>query len=97
MLVNLSKVDQLFVALMFIARLYMSYRFRSLSRESSVIAINMHYRYVSKQIIREIHNLGLEVWVYTADDADLFSALFANGVDSITTNLPVEMKDSFHF
>ena len=96
-LVNLSKVDQLFVALKSIAPLYMRYRFRSLSRESSVIAINMHYRYVSKQIIREIHNLGLEVWVYTVDDADLFSALFANGVDSITTNLPVEMKDSFHF
>ena len=96
-LVNLSKVDQLFVALKFIAPLYMRYRFRSLSRESSVIAINMHYRYVSKQIIREIHNLGLEVWVYTVDDADLFSALFANGVDSITTNLPLEMRDSFHF
>tara|TARA_Y100000768_G_C23898585_1_gene643866 strand:- start:59 stop:826 length:768 start_codon:yes stop_codon:yes gene_type:complete len=96
-LVNLSKVDQLFVALKLIGPLYARYRFRSLSRESSVIAINMHYRYVSKQIIREIHKLGLEVWVYTVDDADLFSALFANGVDSITTNLPLEMRRSFHF
>jgi len=97
LLVNLSKVDQLFVALKFFGPLYVRHRFRSLSRESSVIAINMHHRYVSKQIIREIHKLGLEVWVYTVDDADLFSALFANGVDSITTNLPVEMRDSFHF
>lgn len=97
LLVNLSKVDQLFVALKFIGPLYARYRFRSLSQESSVIAINMHYRYVSKQMIREIHKLGLEVWVYTVDDADLFTALFANGVDSITTNLPLEMRDSFHF
>jgi len=97
LLVNLSKVDQLFVALKFIGPLYARYRFRSLSQESSVIAINMHYRYVSKQMIKEIHKLGLEVWVYTVDDADLFTALFANGVDSITTNLPLEMRDSFHF
>ena len=96
-LVNLSKVDQLLVALKFIGPLYVKYRFRSLSQESSVIAINMHYRYISKHIIREIHKLGLEVWVYTVDDADLFRALFANGVDSITTNLPLEMRDSFHF
>ena len=96
-LVNLSKVDQLLVALKFIGPLYVRYRFRSLSQESSVIAINMHYRYVSKHVIQEIHKLGLEVWVYTVDDADLFRALFANGVDSITTNLPLEMKDSFHF
>ena len=96
-LVNLSKVDQLLAALKFIGPLYVKYRFRSLSQESSVIAINMHYRYVSKHIIKGIHKLGLEVWVYTVDDADIFRALFANGVDSITTNIPLEMRDSFHF
>lgn len=97
LLVNLSKIDQLFVSIKLIGPLYVKYRFRSLSRMSSVIAINMHYRYVSKAIIREIHKLGLEVWVYTVDDADRFSRLFTDGVDSITTNLPLEMRRSFNF
>lgn len=94
-LVNLSKVDQFFVATKLLSRLYIKYRFRGLKKESSVIALNMHHRYVSKLIIREVHKLGLEIWVYTVDDAHLVSRLFQEGVDSVTTNSPSEALNTF--
>jgi glycerophosphoryl diester phosphodiesterase len=94
-LVNLSKVDQFFVATKLLSRLYIKYRFKALKKEPSVIALNMHHRYASKSIIREVHKLGLEIWVYTVDDTDLFNKLFQEGVDSVTTNSPSEVLNTF--
>ena len=89
--INLSRVDQAILSMRLLAGPYIKYRFRSISKEPRVVAINLHYRYASEAIIKSIKGLGLEIWVYTVDDSDLVNSLFARKVDSVTTNHPSEI------
>ena len=91
MVINLSRVDQAILSMRLLAGPYIKYRFRSISKEPRVVAINLHYRYASEAIIKSIKGLGLEIWVYTVDDSDLVNSLFARKVDSVTTNHPSEI------
>ena len=91
--INLSRVDRAILSMRLFTGPYIKYRFRSISKEPRVVAINLHYRYASEAIIKSIKRLGLEIWVYTVDDGDLVNSLFARKVDSVTTNHPSEILE----
>ena len=48
--------------------------------------INLHYSFVSRKRVREIHDMGYKVAVWTIDDEATMRWAISIGVDSITTN-----------
>lgn len=51
-------------------------------------AINPRYTQLGKKQVREAHDLGLKVNVYTVNDAVTMRMMISTGVDSIITNYP---------
>ena len=94
-LVNLSRVDLLLLRLRLFDKIYLRLRFRSLKSLPNVIGLNTNYRFLTERIIKIIHALGLEVWVFTVDDEAVMNSLFATEVNSITTNRPMELIRAF--
>ena len=47
-----------------------------------------HYRYVTLERVQEAHDLGIQVFVWTADSKDDMQNLIRMGVDGIITNRP---------
>jgi len=47
---------------------------------------------VDSAAVREAHERGLKVWVYTVNDAQLARGLVAMGVDGIITDDPLVMR-----
>lgn len=43
--------------------------------------------------VKEAHDLGMKVNVWTVDDVDLMKQMIGLGVDFLTTNLPLEAKE----
>lgn len=87
-LVNLSRLDKVILRFGFLVKQWFIYRYRQIASDPSVIAINMHHRYVSNTLVKAIHSLGIEVWAYTVDDLQAMNTLFETGVNSVTTNRP---------
>jgi glycerophosphoryl diester phosphodiesterase len=52
-------------------------------------------RRVSKTAVRQAHERGFKVWVYTVDDTRRAKELLAKGVDGLITNRIRLLKDSF--
>ena len=59
-------------------------------------AFSIKYRYVNTQIVREIHKLDKEVYVWTVDDKDTLESMMLLDVDSIITNKPEEMRKAMY-
>jgi len=70
--------------------LYESYptNYLVLSKETDAASINLSVHFCSKDLISEIHNNGLEVWVYTVNESDVYEKLNNWGVDAVFTNYP---------
>lgn len=56
--------------------------------------VDLNYRIVTPEIVNYAHGKKLEVHVYTVDDLAKARELKAMGVNSITTNLPGEVRKS---
>ena len=59
-------------------------------------AFSIKYRYVNTEVVREIHELDKEVYVWTVDDKDTLERMMLLDVDSIITNKPDEMRRAMY-
>ncbi len=59
-------------------------------------AFSIKYRYVNTEIVRQIHELDKEVYVWTVDDKDTLESMMLLDVDSIITNKPEEMRRAMY-
>ncbi len=50
--------------------------------------VDLSYKMLSEELVRELKRRGLAVWTWTVDDPAMMKKLQAWGVDSITTNRP---------
>jgi glycerophosphoryl diester phosphodiesterase len=57
-------------------------------RERRIDAVMAHWRLVTPQLVRTIHDAGGELYVWTVDDAAKIRQLEAMGVDAVITNDP---------
>ncbi len=55
-------------------------------------AVNPNYKYVSPEIIEEIHEKGKEIFCWTVNDIGTMRHLVEMGVDGIITNHPDKLK-----
>lgn len=58
------------------------------ARELGVRTVHPDHAYVTADFVRQAHDAGLGVMVYTVDDVDRARELLAMGVDAICTNRP---------
>ncbi|MCP4693110.1 MAG: glycerophosphodiester phosphodiesterase [Desulfobacterales bacterium] len=52
-----------------------------------------HHRYITYRLMKEAHELGLEVHVWTVDSRDEMARLIEMGVDGIITNRPDRLRE----
>ncbi|MCP4036822.1 MAG: hypothetical protein GY733_07795 [bacterium] len=55
-------------------------------------SINPHFVNTDEQLVARAHECGLAVYVYTADERERMSQLFAIGVDGIFSNYPDRLR-----
>ena len=53
--------------------------------------ININRLFVNRDLVKQAHQKGVSVWVWTVDEEDSVRELLEMGVDSITTNWPEQM------
>ncbi|MFW6075832.1 MAG: glycerophosphodiester phosphodiesterase [Chloroflexota bacterium] len=53
----------------------------------------LQYSVLDRPTVRRLHRLGFRVDAWTVDDPDAARRLAANGVDLITSNIPVALRD----
>ena len=87
-LVNISRQDKMFFFSRVFIRQWISFRFSKLISKSSVIGLNIHWRYLNPKLINTLRDLETEIWTFTVDTIDEIEKLFSLGVDSVTTNRP---------
>lgn len=51
-----------------------------------------YYKHLSKDLLKEAHELGLKVYVWTVDSRSEMVRLMQMGVDGIITNRPDNLK-----
>jgi len=59
-------------------------------------SLHCYYEFVTPALVKQVHDLGHRLHVYTVNDTDQADALFALGVDSIFTDFPERMLEK-HF
>ena len=59
-----------------------------LSEELHASSINLSIKHVNEKRVQEIHQDGLQVWVYTVNSVKDFEKMKAMGVDAVFTNYP---------
>lgn len=52
------------------------------------------HQIVSKKVVEQLHNRGIQVWSFTVDDLDLSNKIIEMGIDGIITNDPRKFIDS---
>ena len=57
-------------------------------RETESIGINLHYSYITPELVEAMHKENLLVSAWTANDTDVMIKLINMGVDNITTRHP---------
>jgi len=60
--------------------------------ELKAVAINPRFNLVDAALCAEAHRLGLQVYVWTVDDARMMRSLLDCGVDGIMTNYPERLR-----
>ena len=85
LLLNLNRFDKAVAGTRFGAA-WLALRYRRLLSCDDVLALNIGHRFVNAELVRRVHDLGAEVWAYTADKPGHMVRLADLGVDSITTN-----------
>jgi len=50
--------------------------------------IDMHYEQLTQELVEQLHEIGVAVWIYTANDEETIQRLSDWGVDAITTDHP---------
>lgn len=55
--------------------------------------VDVHYRLVNKEMMEKANALGLDVWVWTVNDADEARRVANLGVKSITTDRPGWLRE----
>lgn len=56
------------------------------------ISVNPDIDCLNEKLVKQIHDLGMEVWVYTVDKADDLRRCDKYQVDAIFTNLPLKSR-----
>jgi len=59
--------------------------------EVGASTLNMPYKTITPNLIREAHKRGLNVWAWTVDDEADMKSLIAMGIDGITSNYPKKL------
>ena len=57
-------------------------------------SVNISLHTVNPDLVKEIHDSGLEVWVYTVNKLHDFNLLESIGVDAVFTNYPEKLIDT---
>lgn len=52
------------------------------------------FEHVDAEYVKKIHDAGFEFHAYTIDDPETAKHLFSIGIDSVTTNVPVLIRDT---
>jgi glycerophosphoryl diester phosphodiesterase len=50
--------------------------------------IDMHHEQLTQELVEQLHEIGVAVWIYTANDEETIQRLSDWGVDAITTDHP---------
>ena len=59
--------------------------------EVGASTLNMPYKVVTPNLIREVHKRGMSVWAWTVDDESDMKELIAMGINGITSNYPEKL------
>ena len=59
-------------------------------------AFSIKYRYVNTEVVKKVHELDKEVYVWTVDNKDVLENMMLLDVDSIITNKPKEMRNAMY-
>ena len=62
--------------------------FQKLARELQATSINLSIKHINENRVQEIHQNGLQVWIYTVNQLEDFEKIKAMGVDAVFTNYP---------
>lgn len=63
-------------------------KYPNLAGELNAASINLSIKFVGERLIQEIHQNGLQVWVYTVNSVEDFEKMKALDVDAVFTNYP---------
>ncbi len=69
--------------------------FAEMATALRAFSVNISLRTVNLDMVKEIHDSGLEVWVYTVNKSHDFNRLENMGVDAVFTNYPERFLASF--
>lgn len=61
--------------------------------EAKLAALNVSFRYITRELIRRAHLRALPVWAWTVDDREDMEHLLQMGVDAIYTNWPERLLE----
>jgi len=62
--------------------------YRKQAPELHASSINLSIKHVNEKLVQEIHQNGLQIWIYTVDRDGEFEKMKALGVDAVFTNFP---------
>ncbi len=60
--------------------------YSKLATELNALSINLSIKHVNEKLVKEIHQNGLQVWVYTVNRMEEFENMKSLGVDAVFTN-----------
>jgi glycerophosphoryl diester phosphodiesterase len=62
--------------------------YQKLASYLEATSINLSIKHINKKLVQDIHQSGLQVWIYTVNSVEDFEAMKAIGVDAVFTNFP---------
>lgn len=62
--------------------------YQKLARELKASSINLSIDHVNEKLVEEIHQNGLQVWIYTINSVEEFEKMKVMGVDAVFSNFP---------
>ena len=65
-----------------------SKNYQKTARDLKACSVNQNFRYVNKTFIKDAHNIGLKVFVYTVNKPNDIKRMLVMGVDGIFTDYP---------
>lgn len=62
--------------------------YQKLAAELQATSINLSIKHVNEKLVQEIHQNGLQLWVYSVNSVEDFEKMKTMGVDAVFTNFP---------
>ena len=62
--------------------------YQKLATDLGATSINLSIKHINKKLVQEIHQNGLQVWIYTVNSEEDFEKMKVMGVEAVFTNFP---------